>query len=527
MSLAVRPTLVAVLVALVASAHAQCPVAPDPAALPDASTLKAMNAFVAKLGLRATGSPTHARYIGWIKKRLKKIDGVALSELTYPIERWTGGKTKLAMTVGGQTVKLPVAGPIPYAKATRGSGVTAPLALVPGDQAITAANAAGKIVVRPAPAGSIPHVAFTLPGIGWSLYDPQQTIDPAAPFQGDFLAYNARVIDLRDAAAAGAVGLLFVKELPREQIVDHYEPYEGTQWQIPGAFLGTDEGKQITDAIAAGSQPTARLSLRAKVKRVVTPTILATIAGQSPQRIVIDSHTDGTNAVEDNGPVAMVAMAAYFASLPMECRPRTIQFAFSTAHFYQRVADPEVRDGGAMQLAMQLDRDYDQGTVSVVLVLEHLGAIDYVQVPRSDGGGPMLAPSGLRCIQFIGVTQSPALVSTVENVVRAYDMQRTVLLQGSGVPTDTAPRHCSLGGEGTPYNRRLLPTIGVIAAPQSLYNPGFGLDGIDFDVMRSEVLGFTELVHRLGTMDQQAIAGDFTAERARRAAGAPTCPEAN
>ena len=106
-------------------------------------------------------------------------------------------------------------------------------------------------------------------------------------------------------------------------------------------------------------------------------------------------------------------------------------------------------------------------------------------------------------------------------------MHRTILLQGSDLPGDTAPRHCSLGGEGTPYNRRLLPTIGVIAAPQSLYNPAFGLEGIDFDVMRSEVLGFTELVNRLGTMEQQAVAGDFTAERARRAAGAPSCPEAN
>jgi hypothetical protein len=207
------------------------------------------------------------------------------------------------------------------------------------------------------------------------------------------------------------------------------------------------------------------------VKRVVTPSIIATIAGQSPQRIVIDSHTDGTNAVEDNGPIAMVEMARYFAALPMECRPRTIELAFSTAHFYQRVADPAVRDGGAEQLARQLDGEYDQGTVSVVLVLEHLGAIDYEQVARPDGVGTRLEPNGLPCIQFIGVTPSPDLVGVVDGVVRAYDMQRTILLQGSDLPGETAPRHCSFGGEGTPYNRHLLPTIGVIAAPQSLYNP--------------------------------------------------------
>jgi hypothetical protein len=281
------------------------------------------------------------------------------------------------------------------------------------------------------------------------------------------------------------------------------------------------------DAIAGGSAPSARLIVRARVDPVVTPTILATIPGQSPERIVIDSHTDGTNAVEDNGPVAMVAMARYLAALPAECRPRTIQLAFSTAHFYQRVADPAVRDGGAEQLARQLDLDYDEGTVSVVLVLEHLGAIDYEQVPSPDGFGNRLEPNGLRSIQFIAITPSPALIENVQGVVEAYGMQRTILLRGSDVPGETVPEHCSFGGEGTPYNRHLLPTIGVIAAPQSLYNPVFGLDGIDFDVMHAELLGFTELVNRLGTMEQSAIAGDVPAERALRAAGAPGCPEAN
>jgi hypothetical protein len=486
-----------------------------------------MNTFVADLGVRPTGSRAHVRYVEWIRRHLRRMPGVELSELAFPIERWTGVRTKLVMRAGGDAVRLPVAGPIPYAAPTGRRGVTAPLVLVPSDRTIGAGDAAGRIVVRPAPAGSLPHAALLLPFVSWGFYDPGDTIDPDAAFHGDFLAYNDRVHDLRDAATAGAMGLLFVKELPRDQLVDHYEPYEGTEWGVPGAFLGADEGQRLIDAIAAGSEPSARLVVRARVKKVATPTILATIPGRSASRIVIDSHTDGTNAVEDNGPVAMVAMARYFAGLPLECRPRTIEFAFSTAHFYQRVADPAVRDGGAGQLARQLDRDYEEGTVSVVLVLEHLGARDYEQVPRADGVGVTLEPSGLRCIQFVGITPSPALVDAVDGVVRSYDMQRTILLQGSDVPGSTVPAHCSFGGEGTPYNRHLLPTIGVIAAPQSLYDPAFGLEGIDFDVMRDELLGFTELVNRLGTMEQDAIAGDVTTERAARAAGAPGCPEAN
>jgi hypothetical protein len=292
-------------------------------------------------------------------------------------------------------------------------------------------------------------------------------------------------------------------------------------------FLGADEGKRITDALHSGARPRARIVVRGGFRHVVTPTVLATLPGTSSQRIVIDSHTDGTNAVEDNGPVAMVAMARYFATLPRACRPRTLEFAFSTAHFFQRVANPAVRDGGAEQLAERLDRDYDKGSVSSVLVLEHLGARDYEAFPRTHGPGGVLRPNGLRSIQFIGVTPSPSLVSAVDGVVRGYDMQRTIVLQGADAPGGTVPSHCSFGGEGSPFNHHLLPTIGVIAAPQFLYDPAFGLNAIDFGVTHSELLGFTDLVLRLGTMSQTAVAGSIPAERAQRASGSPTCPQEN
>jgi hypothetical protein len=523
-----RVTSVALLLGLLgpAAAHAACPVAPDAAALPSAAALARDNGFVGRLGARPTGSPAHNAYISWIRRRLKAIPGVQVSEIGFPIKRWVGTKTVLTIKAGRRTVTLPVAGAIPYAKATSKAGTSAPVAVVPEDQAISAANAKGRIVVRHAPAGSIAQFLFL--AVSWGIYDPQNTIDLQKNFYGDFINYNARVTDLRNAAVAGAKGIVFVKDQPRRQLAGHYEPYEGAGWGVPGAFLGVDEGKRITDSAAAGPVR-ARLIVRASYKRATTPTILATIPGASPQRIVIDSHTDGTNAVEDNGPVAMVGMARYFARLPAECRPRTIQFAFSTAHFYQRLADPAVRDGGAGQLAQRLDREYDEGKVSSVLVLEHLGAKEYATVPRAGGkpGGELKA-TGRRAIQFVGITPSPPLVAAVDGVVRGYDMQRTIELQGSDAPGTNTPAHCSFGGEGTPYNNHLLPTVGVIAAPESLYDPAFGVKGIDFKVMRSETLGFTELVNRLGTMSQLEVAGTLPVDRQRRAAGLTTnCPQAN
>jgi len=501
-----------------------CPAAPAAGSLPSAGTLRAQNAFLGALGVRPTGGAAQESYIAWIRARLRRIPGVSISELRFPIERWTASSASLELRDGRQVQALPIADAIPYAQPTSSRGVTAPLVAIPAQTNITAANARGRIVVRPADPGSVPQSALMLPIISWSMYDPRHTIDPSATFYGDFIAYNQRVADLEAAGAAGAKGILFVKNLPRAQIVGHYEPYEGLRWHVPGVFLGADQGQLIANAIASGRQPSGRIVIRASYKRVVTPSILATIRGSSPQRIVIDSHTDGTNAVEDNGPIAMVAMARYLAALPLACRPRTIEFAFSTAHFYQRVASPQVRDGGAEQLAQQLDRDYDKGTVSAVLTLEHMGAIDYEGVPRNNGPGFTLQPNGMRAIQFIGVTPSPQLVATVSRVVSSYDMQRTFLLRGSDAPGATVPSHCSFGGEATPYEKHLLPTVGEIAAPQSLYDPAFGIAGIDFSVMRSELVGFTELVNRLGPMSQSAIAGQIPAERRQRAAGAKACP---
>lgn len=506
---------------------AGCPVAPNPAALPSANALRRMNSLLATLGARPTGSRAQNTYIAWIRRQLRGVAGVKLGQLDFPINRWTETGATLKLRSGRHVTMLPIAGAVPYSAGTTRRGVAAPLVYIPDDQTISAANAAGKIVVRPAPAGSTPQYDFLLPVVSWATYDPNHTISPTGNFVGDFIAYNNRVFDLRDAAAARARGILFVKDLPRRQIVGHYEPYEGEAWKVPGIFLGADEGKRISDALAAGPKPSARIVLRAYYRRVVTPSVLATVAGRSPQRIVIDSHTDGTNAAEDNGPIAMVAMARYLASLPAACRPRTIEFAFSTAHFYQRVADPRIRNGGAEQLAEQLDRDYDKGTVSAVVALEHLGAIDYESVPRSRGPGSVLEPNGLRAIQFIAITPSPSLVSTVLGVVSHYDMQRSILLQGADAPGTTVPSHCSFGGEGTPFNHHLLPTIGVISAPQSLYDPSFGLAGIDFGVMHSELLGYTELVNRLGTMNQAAVAGSVTVERLQRSQGASACPAEN
>lgn len=44
--------------------------------------------------------------------------------------------------------------------------------------------------------------------------------------------------------------------------------------------------------------------------------LVGTIPGRSEETIILLSHTDGANAVWENGPAGILALARYFASIP-------------------------------------------------------------------------------------------------------------------------------------------------------------------------------------------------------------------
>ena len=520
--LVVSALVVAAAAAPSSALAAACPAVVTPAQLMSQAQLRALNDQEWRLGPRPTASPAQTKFINLLERRMRVLPGMRTRSVRYSIHRWQERSTTLRL--GGADV--PVAGAVPYSRATGTIGITAPLAEVPRDQGITAANAAGRIVVRDATPAQVPLAVF-FPGVlGRSVFDPGATLSRDAPFQRDFLSYDARMKDLRDAQAAGAAGVLFLMDLPREQVAGHYAPYEGVHWGVPGAYLGADEGARVRAALADGGAPAATLAVDATTRAATTRMVLATLPGMSRQRLVVESHTDGANAVWDNGPVAMIAMAQYLARLPRTCRPRTVEFAFTTGHLYQRLRGTSVRDGSAELLAEQLDRDYDRGTVAGVIAVEHLGARQYEPVARADGGpGHVLQQTGLPELTLVGVTDSTPLVRAVSAVVRRHDLRRTALIEGADLAGAHVPPHCTLGGEGTSYDKHLLPTVGVIAAPATLYDPSFGLEGIDFGEMRAQMLALTDLTLALGRLDRAAIAGKITQYRAQRRQGAAGCPE--
>src|SRR4051794_33522733 len=192
-------SVAAVLLALVATkvpasaAAPSCPRQVDPAAMASAASLKKLNTVMDKIGPRPTGTPAHQKFVAYLENELEKIPGVSVRTLKYRILRRDIGSATLSVPVGPATVDLPVAAPVPYA----GPGAnTAPLVRLPDDQPITAANAAGRIVVREAPAGEVPVSVFSPSLLGWWEFDPDKTIDQSGAFRGDFLNYDDRLHDM-------------------------------------------------------------------------------------------------------------------------------------------------------------------------------------------------------------------------------------------------------------------------------------------------------------------------------------------
>ena len=466
----------------VAQAAPACPTVVDDRTFATEADLRRLNATIAGFGLRTTGSLAHRLMIDWLEGSVRRMPGIKTRSQTFNIQRWQPLTHDLStsglLTVADQRIR--VAGVIPYTKPT--VGVDGELVHLPSEP-ITA-SARGKIVLRDFPA-----------------------VDRG---------YTAEAVlnqDLIDAGLAGAAGLIIAFDFPHPQAQGYYDPHTGTHYRVPGVFVGVDEAQQLKQLVGAQ----ARVSVLAWSSPARTRSLIATLPGQSSERIVLDTNTDGNTWVQENGNAALLALASYFSSLPLACRPRTIEFVFATGHLNRPTEGTEF-------YARELDAEYDSGTVAFAFALEHLGTREYLPVPRANGPGRELKPSGKS--EFFGwFAGSPRLAAAATSAITARALDRVAVLPGIDPPNPArVPPQCSFGGLGTHLHSHLIPTMAMISGPWTLWAPAFGPDAIDLTRMRSQVLAAGDTVLALGNVPRTEIAGPYLAYRQARAAGTPACP---
>ncbi len=449
----------------------------DPAQFIAASQLNSWGVDLDQRGLRATGTPAHESYIDTLQQRLACAGVTQISVESVPLMRWSVDSWSLAVANGAAAGPVQTAAYVPYSGSTPAQGVTAPLVYLDSKTTPTAANAGGKIVLFDAPIGSTIIGAFQFVAMG--TYDPNHTLLPTQNYSRPYLDQPTTLLDqLSAAGAAGAIGII---PLPYATAHGAYYPYDRKLRSAPALFVAQDVGAQLKQLAAAGGTQMT-LTLPAQVTQVMTRNLIGIIPGASTDLTVINSHTDGSNGVEDNGPNAIIGMAQYLTRLPPSALPRSIMILLSSGHFAGGI-------GAETFLAAHKNDGLLQRIASIVTI-EHLGAQEWL--PDSNG---LLAPTGKAETGAFFMPKIQALVNASYTALKNANAAPAFVLPPLNPKGDGTADNAVWPGEGQYfYGEGGIPTANYITGPYYLLNWGVTTaDKIDFERMRSEMVAFTQM----------------------------------
>ncbi|MER5325920.1 hypothetical protein [Streptosporangium roseum] len=463
----------------------------DPADFTSLAELTRWQQDLDRRGLRATGSPEHEDYVDDLVRRLAELGVPEVRTEALAMRRWTPSRWHLAVDDSPVAVTSFVA----YSGSTTPDGVTGPLSTEP---------APGAIGIVEVPAVAFP--AATFDALDWDAAD--QPLQHAgygsdAPYERVWLSQDLMRQELARFAAAGAAGLVIIVDLPAEHATGGYLLYDGVHRGLPALFVSREEAGRLREATTRGAQ--ARLVLEAVVEQVQTRNVLGLIPGASDELVVLQSHTDGTNGLEDNGPEAILAMATYLAALPRTELPRSVLVLLTTGHFAIEEAWG-VTDFLARHAGDLVPR------IAAVLSLEHLGALPS-RIDRE-------RETDLLEFEFGCFFASPhrALIGSVRAaLIRAAVTEARVLRPFVPHVTDHSPDGTTWPGDGGPFwHAAGLPTANFITGSDYLLNVEPVMGFIDVAALRRQAIAFTEATLELcavpweelhARIDDDAVAG--------------------
>lgn len=475
-----------------------------------------------EFGTRYTGSPGHARYVDWLSEQFGRIPGLTVTRDRHTFNRWLARSWSLSVELpssAGPSGPVPLTYYYPYSGTTTESGVTGPLVdlgtyapAVPGTAGTGYtpefwAPAKGKIaLVHSAPStfplatgqtatgGCEPGRSSARAAADYEEYIAALT-NPA--FQGIFFP-----IPLLDARNAGVLGVICAwTGMPDDEVVNQYNPFitpyaTASGLATPGdpgcpaVWVGESTGSSLARSAATG-QATATLTLTADITAgAATDTVWAVLPGREPAAggLIVNTHTDGPNATEENGALGMLALARRAAR--KTDRRRDLYFVMVTGHFqlpqFTRTipgARPEV--GSDATSVWMLDHPAIYKSAVAGVTVEHLGCTRWDVDP---GTGRYAATGGYEW----GATytdQKEGSLNPVNFEQQAY-LDAVTAVNRAGL-TDYPVATIVPGavpvylGEGAPLYAGGLGTVSLCPAPTYLLQAG--------DAQRPDLLDLDKL----------------------------------
>jgi hypothetical protein len=515
-------------VANVATARAALPAAlagaggVDPRLLPTAGDMYRDVKHMVDLGQRLPGSDPHNAFIDWLDQGLRSAGCQMLPRDEFPFTRWLAQEWSLELLEGPGRGAVPVASYMPYSGNTPATGVTAPLAYLgpvpplalagdPQDldtlrQAIerlrgeladwakaaiagVPGGVAGRIVLVDAQTSPLTEHDFA--PLTTYAYNPGASPTATPNFKRIALSLIPPASVFADA---GAAGMLVTFDASPACAAGQYGPYGSPITGLPGLILDRDTGGKLRRY--AQGLPKARLTLTASVKQTSTSQLVGILPGDgsTDELMVLNTHTDGMNAFEENGGVGLVWLARYFSQLPRGRRlKRSLVFSAVSGHF-AGPALPQTRGF--------IDRHPDLvAKAAASVTIEHLGASEWLDDARG------YHPTGGPDMFVIWHSQTAGITGPVVESMKANDLVHSRALRPAGD---------YMIAVGTAFNESGVPTVSSIVAPN--YMVSWADDGHLQKFMPAraarEVQWAADLITRYDSIPAaQLAAGDSTVLR--------------
>jgi hypothetical protein len=442
--------------------------------------------WMAKLGPKYTGNKAHTAFVEFLAKELAAA-GLDVARDRHTLPMWEARRAAVAVRMpGGNAVDVPIASYYPYSGRTDRDGVTGEILDLGKMSAFDRefkwqlpADAAGKIVLIDYEIPLMPYEEWWRP-LGFYSKD---TKFPAA-VNG---TWATRAPLLADLKKAGVRALIFNHVSLSDAHAAHlYAPFGRAMQDLPAVWVGAESGKRLRQAAAAKGTATVRLEADV-TNDTPTDTLIATLPGQATDEIIIvNTHTDGPNATEENGALGLLAMAKYFSKRPASSRRRTLVFVATTGHFAGAYV-PGIRS------FVEKHPDLVKQAVGAVTV-EHLGCREWLDVKG------VYKDTGLKELSLV-ITEFESTTRVMLDAWSGSADNRSVVV----TPTPKG----GFNGEGGALSRAGIPTIGYIPIPSYLLaGPDNGcIEKLDRQHLHAEIAVLTKAVQQIDSMSRADLVG--------------------
>ncbi len=431
-------------------------------------------------GTRLTGSKGHADFINYIKAEITEM-GIPIYTDEFHFERWEEKHSSIDIVDGDKVVNIPVASAYPYSGQTTADGITEELVFV--NKITDIAKTKGKIAVF-----NIKNINFLPSEIAFdkrTSFPENVTLEKKyeGPVATAFIqCFYGIVSKLTKAKAV----ILIWKGLHDDMVKGQYLSFIMGYQNIPMLWLNESDGEKVV--AAAQKHQKARLVLEAEIEEnAYTESFWAVIKGKNhKENVIINTHTDGTNCVEENGAIAMLELMRNLKDKELE---RDHIFLFTTGHFRLHHFK-DIRTGSFQSASrwLAMHRELWNGKKNhqkcvANLTIEHLGCKEWRDI---DGEYKYTGKPDVELVYTGNKFVDKLYIDTVKDRKNV----RTMTLRGHNL------LHF---GEGQNFFTMGVPEISLVPAPYYLcvVSDSHEMEKFDIDLMTEQTETFAKLIERI------------------------------